>query len=308
MHLVSGHLSAAYASDCRQRAIEKLRTSAPDGFAVYQQIEDQAFFKSWITCDDAQFDLSTAVHESVHFITESRDAFPLVDGGEIKRSHEVSRFFAPSIIAKDFHASDFVATYLRPGRSSAATDFLYLLDELNAYTHDLHAAVDLKDLRSPEEDVDHRDGLAALMAFVAVYVQTAEDSAPATWTGLRKPEVARTVSVLWEGAESVMASSCGIPGFGSEDRTFLRQLCQTEAQSSLQAILGRAPVCPIACLQAKPDAEPMVEASIETPSNRKPAHHSPANMQAARIFLGRGRHTDVQWSDDLDRDQITTSP
>ena len=36
-------------------------------------------------CDDAQFDLSTAVHESTHFISSEIDAFPLVGGGAVER-------------------------------------------------------------------------------------------------------------------------------------------------------------------------------------------------------------------------------
>jgi hypothetical protein len=245
----AGH---ARVSDCRQSAIEKLRASAPDGFAVYQEINDKKFFLNWITCDDVQTGLATAVHESVHFITSENDAFPLVHGGEIKRPHEVSRFFAPSLIAGKFKPNDFVSTYLRPGSASSASDFLYLLDELNAYTHDLNAAVNLNALRRTDQDVDNRDGLAALMAFVALYAERAEESEPATWSGLHKPQVAKTVAELWGRAEKVMASSCGIPNFGTDDKTLIRQFCQARPQASLQTILGRAPVCPTECLKPTP--------------------------------------------------------
>jgi hypothetical protein len=238
--------------DCRQTAIDKLRASAPDGFTIYQQIKDKKFFMNWISCDDAQLGLATAVHESVHFITADSDAFPLVNGGEIKRPHEVSSFFAPSLIAGKFKASDFVTTYLRRGSASSATDFMYLLDELNAYTHDLNAAVDLNGLRSSDEQIDGRDGLAALMAFVALYAERAEESEPDTWRGLQKPQVAKTVSELWGRAERVMASSCNIPNFGTEDRAYIRQFCQAKPQASLQKILGRAPVCPTECLKPSP--------------------------------------------------------
>src|ERR1043165_5823037 len=109
--LAAGLASAAQAEDCRRGAIEKLRSASPDGFAVYQQIKDKTFFLSWINCDEADLGLSTAVHESVHHITAENDAFPLVGGGEIKRPHEVSGFFAPSLIAGKFKASTFVSTY-----------------------------------------------------------------------------------------------------------------------------------------------------------------------------------------------------
>ena len=260
MSLDAGSGSAALAGDCRAGAIERLHASAPEGFAIYQQIKDKKFFLGWIRCDEAELGLPTAVHESVHYITAETDAFPLVHGGQLKRPHEVSAFAAPALIAGKFEANDFVTTYLRRGSASSATDFLYLLDELNAYTHDLNTAINLIRSRRPVEEgvgqVDHRDGLAALMAFVALYAERAEASEPATWSGLQQPRVAKTVSALWERAEKVMASSCGIPNFGTEDKTLIRQSCQSGPSAALQKILGRAPVCPIACLKPAPVAAP----------------------------------------------------
>ncbi len=255
---VAAGLNSAAAGDCRPGAIERLRAAAPGGFAIYQAIEDKTFFLGWISCDEAELGLPTAVHESVHYIAAELDAFPLAHGGQVKRPHEASAFFAPQLIAAKFKANDFVATYLRPGSASSSTDFLYLLDELNAYTHDLDTAVNLSRWRGGVEagqgQVDHRDGLAALMAFVALYVERAEQSEPATWNGLRQPRVAKTVSELWGRAEQVMASSCGIPDFGTEDKTLIRQFCQSGPQAALQKILGRAPVCPAACLKSTPVA------------------------------------------------------
>jgi len=244
---------AGQPADCRQSSMVQLKNLAPEGFAVYTAISDKKFFLHWITCDDVTLGLSTAVHESVHHLTEDHDAFPLINREYLRRPHEVSKFFAPAVIAKKFDRGDgYVTTYLKAGGASAATDFLYLLDELNAYTHDLNAAVALSGLRPANEHVDHRDGLAALMAFVAIYVQTAEEGQPATWNGLQKPEVAKTVSTLWGQAEMVIASSCRVPDFGSRDQRFIRQFCGEKAQASLQKILGRAPVCPVDCLQSSP--------------------------------------------------------
>jgi hypothetical protein len=250
MPLDAGFNSAANAADCRPGAIERLRASAPEGFATYQAIKDKKFFLGWIACDEAELGLPSAVHESVHYIAAETDAFPLIHGGQLKRPHEVSAFAPPSIIAGKFKGNDFVTTYLRPGSASSASDFLYLLDELNAYTHDLNTAVNLSGaVEQGDGQVDHRDGLAALMAFTALYVERAEASEPATWHGLQQPRVAKTVSALWERAEKVMASSCGIPNFGTEDKALIRQTYQAGPSAALQKILGRAPVCPIACLK-----------------------------------------------------------
>jgi hypothetical protein len=271
--------SAAEAGDCRPGAIERLHAAAPEGFAIYQAIKDKTFFLGWISCDEVLLGLPTAVHESVHYITAELDAFPLVHGGQLKRPHEVSAFFAPSLIAGKFKANDFVTSYLRPGSASSSTDFLYLLDELNAYTHDLNTAVNLSRSPRPVEagdgQVDHRDGLAALMAFVALYAERAEASEPATWSGLLEPRVAKTVSELWGRAEKVMASSCGIPNFGTEDKSLIRQFCQSGPQAALQKILGRAPVCPTACLKSTPvaalESKPPVDTAPTGSLSRTPA-------------------------------------
>ena len=264
---VAASMSAAGASDCRPAAIERLRTAAPKGFAIYQKTKDKAFFLNWISCGEAGLGLPTAVHESVHYVTAETDAFPLLNGGQSKRPHEVSAFFAPAQIAARFKASDFVTTYLRPGAASSSGDFLYLLDELNAYTHDLNAAVALSRSHASAEEgdhVDHRDGLAALMAFVALYVERAAESEPATWRGLTEPRVARTMSELWGQAEKTMASSCGIPNFGTEDKALIRQFCQRGPQAALQKILGRAPVCPTACLAGTPVAAREIRPRVDT--------------------------------------------
>src|SRR3954451_5260566 len=179
MPVAAGMNSNAVAGDCRPQAIERLRALAPQGFAVYQAVKDKKFFLGWISCSEAQLGLPTAVHESAHYIAAETDAFPLTDGRRLKRPHEVSAFYAPSVIAAKFKPSDFVTTYLRPGSASSASDFLYLLDELNAYTHALATAVSLSRARGSAEQgdqVDHRDGLAALMAFVAMYIERAEQS------------------------------------------------------------------------------------------------------------------------------------
>jgi hypothetical protein len=281
--------SAAQAANCKPEAIGKLRAASPDGFAIYREIKDKNFFLTWITCDDGQLDLPTAVHESVHFLTTQKDAFPLVDGREISRPHEVSGFFAPQLIAARFKPGPFVSTYLRPGGASSATDFLYLLDELNAYTHDLNAAVDLRDMRLRDQHVDHRDGLAAAMAFVALYVQKAEESEPATWSGLQKPRAAKTVSALWSQAERVMTSSCGIPDFGSEDKGFIRQFCEGKAQSSLRKIIGRPPVCPTECLKPASSIEQASDEEVHMTTTGSVRRQVSGKRSTLRPFWSRGR-------------------
>ena len=241
----------AAAGECGPQAIDVLKAASSNGYAVFRAVKDRAFFRTWLDCDDAQYGLPTAVHESVHLITADGDAYPLVGGGAVKRPAEDGALFAPARIARQFRSSLFVDTYLRPKGATSAVDVRYLLDELNAYTHDLDTAVALAERRDPDVQRHHRDGLAALMSFVALYIETAEND-PSAWSALKRPGTAAAVTTLWTQAEHTLVASCRIPEFGDEDKIFLGKLCATRTQAALGRFLGRVPVCPKACLNTGP--------------------------------------------------------
>src|SRR5262245_4882327 len=239
--------SAALAArtDCQPQAIRDLERLSPQGHAVYAALRDKRHLLRFLTCADVVLGLPTGAHESVHLLTDEKDAYPLIDGTQIRRPPEGLRFYAPRDIAGKFDRRDmYVQTYLRRGAASSADDLRYLLDELNAYTHDLHSAVKLASLRRTDGEVGHRDGLAALMSFVMSYADTAERSVPATWEGLQRPEMKTLVQTLWTQAESALASSCGIARFGSEDRKHIAFLCDRSNGRALANLLGRAAACP----------------------------------------------------------------
>jgi hypothetical protein len=237
-------------SDCQPQALRDLQRLSPQGHAIYQAISDKRHFLRFLTCDDLVLGLATAVHESVHLLTSEKSAYPLIESGVAHRPSETLRFFPPREIAGRFDARDmYVQTYLKRGAASSSDDFRFLLDELNAYSHDLNSAVRLVSLRRAEHgEVGHRDGLAALMTFVMNYVDTARRSQPPTWESLQRPEVKQTVQTLWTQAETVLAASCSVPAFGRDDRKPVRFLCDPKNGEGLAALLGRAPVCPATCL------------------------------------------------------------
>jgi hypothetical protein len=236
-------------ADCHDRAIGDLQRLSARGYAVYEAMADKNQFLTWVACDDVQTELSTGVHESVHILTEQKDAYLLIDGSLVRRPHEVSRFFPPRDMAKALDGNDaYVQNYLGANGASSKGDFMYLLDELNAYSHDLNTAVALVPLQRRDRDVDHRDGLAALMMFVMRYVDTAQKAQPATWQGLQRPEPKKAIQSLWHQAEATLVSSCGLPAFGLHDRDYIAYLCEKKNASALGELLDRAPVCPADCL------------------------------------------------------------
>jgi hypothetical protein len=236
--------AVAARTDCQPQALRDLQRLAPQGHAVYQTISDKRHFLRFLTCDDVVLGLATAVHESVHLLTSEKEAYPLIGGGTALRPSETLRFFPPRDIGRKFSAGDmYVQTYLKRGAASSSDDFRFLLDELNAYSHDLATSARLVSLRRPEHgQVGHRDGLAALMTFVMSYVDTAREQVPATWANLQRPEVKETVRTLWTQAETALSASCVIPAFGQDDRRSLAFLADPRNGTGLAELIGRAPL------------------------------------------------------------------
>ena len=156
---------------------------------------------------------------------------------------------------------------------------MYLLDELNAYSHDLDAAVALVPLQRRDRVVDHRDGLAAVMTFVMRYVDTAKKTQPATWQGLQHAEPKKAIQALWSQAENTLASSCGLPAFGLRDRDYIAYLCEKKNASALADLLDRAPMCPRIAWRRR------------RPRRRRPTHRDkvgstpPRDGRQIRLFL-----------------------
>ena len=73
---------------CQPQALRDLQRLSPQGHAIYAAMSDKKQFLFFLTCDNVQLGLATAVHESVHMLTEQQDAYPLIGGGSVKRVHD----------------------------------------------------------------------------------------------------------------------------------------------------------------------------------------------------------------------------
>ncbi|WP_079212830.1 hypothetical protein [Brucella pituitosa] len=242
---------------CEASLLATLKKYVPEGFRIYKQLSDKSQFTTWFQCQDGVLDLATAVHESVHVLTEEQNVFPLVSGKTLARPLSASAFPPPKRIARELEAllgqkDIFLQTYLGYASDavSSADDFLYLLDELNAFGHDLNTATKLADHLSSSNasHVDHRDGLAALMAFVSLYTESIRKNNPETWHGPKGKEVWSVVRILWLQSEEILSRSCHIPNFGTRAHNYIRVFCNAENSAALSLILGRKPLCPDACL------------------------------------------------------------
>lgn len=256
-------LGAAERPKCADANLATLRRFVPEGFSIYQRLTDKNNFTFWFQCQDQQIDLTNAVHEGAHILTTEIQAYPLIDGRTVPLVGESRKLFRPGLVAPRFPAaSPFVANYLMPGQASSADHFGFLLDELNAYSHDLNAATKLRHLSRPDNGWLHRDGLAALMAFTAAYVERARLEDRETWAILRSGPVKQTVATLWSQAEHVMSASCRIPRYADEAPEYLKPVCAANIRHGLGHLLGRPPLCPVSCLKALADGPAQRAASI----------------------------------------------
>jgi len=248
---------AARTPDCAIRAINALRENVPEEFAIYQALADKAQFKVWLKCQDLQLDLSTAVHESVHTLTETEVAFPLISGQRLRRPQNEQAQLPPPAVLHEQLAAElgrddiFLTTYIERGSASSADDFVVLLDELNAFAHDLNTATRLYHLHPVSTlRVDHRDGLAAIMVFTQRYLDHLQENDRRGWATVRTPQFSEAISHIWHQAERVLTASCPIPDFGTDDQRYIELLCREKNGGALSAFLKAPALCPARCLEA----------------------------------------------------------
>lgn len=242
---------------CVTKAVAALKGFSPSAFDTYKRLNDPDFFASFIAgCADAgEFylsDVPSAVHESVHAVRATTESYHLVTS-ELLPVPSAPGYFPPHEIAdtllRDLKSSDdYFDTYIRPGGEPASSkdDFTYLLDELNAYTNDLQATMDLTALTPLE---NREAGVVAMMSFVAGYISFAQAHQAATFAHLGHDQTMRaTLVTLWAQADKVLARSCKYRAETAFDDTkYLDYLCDAGKTGAMAAVLGHSVRCPNEC-------------------------------------------------------------
>jgi hypothetical protein len=234
----------------RTELLSLLRASDPDGFAVFdrerhvgQKADTGKFvFDSFLDSgcadgSDAPSTLSTSVHETVHALRQPLHGYILI-GGAVLPDFSPGSLFAPSGLAGQFQAEDpFVQIYLVHGQASSADDFTYLLDELNAYAHDLHTSSLLDGKIPPNADGSYstpRDGTLALMSFVKAYADRAG-------AALNAEPYRTAVRTLWKQSSDSLLENCKHRNQMSEvGKRYLKFVCSSGA-------LERPAACSATC-------------------------------------------------------------
>jgi len=252
---------------CAAEALKILREHSPHGTRIYRATKDKKFFLWWIRCDDIPISLATSVHESVH----------VMSGHYLYRERS---YFLPDqtwtkVRYKDlFHRGELLEEFggrPRPGNiydenyllQTGNQDIVFILEEFNAYVHDLMVSRELSALIPEGTRVSSRDALANFMFYLKRYLKRAKLKHPKDWEAIAQdPEYTATIRLMWRQAEAELAKSCPVPQIGMRNQEILRDVYAPEDSEALLEVLGFAPALPKECVRPPADPRPEPEPPV----------------------------------------------
>lgn len=236
-------LAAASEPSCTDEAIRILKQNSSHGYRVYLDRKDRKFFSRFLDCDDIPNSLSTAVHESVHTMwRRSRyreHPYYLPDGTWAKV--EFRDLFHREELLQDLGGkarpnNSYDESYLA---STGNQDITMVLEELNAYIHDLIVTKDLAPLMPGTMQVSGRDGLATFMHYLKLYLHRAKVKHPRDWEEISGSQAyVATIRAMWSFAEKALREACPIPRIGIRDQVILGDVYAPESAGALEELLG----------------------------------------------------------------------
>ncbi len=225
-------ISASTEKECEDKAVELLKKYDKIGYQVYLTIKekDPDFFSFFLSCSSSPYNVTTAVHESVHNISGIPDddfysyQFYLPNGSyQTVKRHDL---FYRSEIAKYLKSSEkdnYYKTYLT-GRSGQQ-GVLLLLDEVNAYTFSAIGDTNVRHTMSENQFMSTRDGLATFMYYLQLYLYHARTEVPQDYKKIKQDKkYVKLIKTLWENAEMAMLYTSPYKNLGINDIPKLEQV------------------------------------------------------------------------------------
>lgn len=238
--LIASGAMAAEEKPCLKKAVALLRVD-PNGFAVYKASEPSGF-SFWLDCDEMNYDVSSAVHESVHILSQAPDPgryrFLLVGGDaiEVPWSRSPPRSSVVERLRRDERDS-YVETYLTGPSGEQGLEVV--LDELNAYTHGLVTEVALASRNEGTgRRTGARDGVAHFQLYLTLYLQVLGATDPALYNELSATH-GQAVATLWKQAERAMTDSLPYRSLGIDDRWYLFRAYHPDQLAELDKFVGK---------------------------------------------------------------------
>jgi hypothetical protein len=244
--LVPSVIRAAPAT-CLPEVLETLRQKDPNAIGVYTTVANPDRFSFWLDCSDALYAAPTAVHESTHTInfklsTYERSAFYLPGGAVMSVPRFHGKLFGRNEIIPDLATSElgiYYRTYLVG--DIGKQELPVLLDELNAYTHDLITGTALQALIPSYQHRSERDGLVVFMYYLELYLKRARVAHPQAWQLIAgNTEYRALLQKLWANAETALRAACPIEALGIDDAPYVKKVYSDELVSELTKVFESA--------------------------------------------------------------------
>jgi hypothetical protein len=193
------------------------------------------------------FAASSAVHESTHTInfthsSVERYAYYLPGGSIVTIPRRRGEFFGRNEIARDLTDAEHDAYYRAYIVGEGSNQELpVLFDEFNAYTHDLMTATALQSLIPSYQHRSERDGIAAFMYYLELYLKRARLSHYKAWQTIASDSEYRAlIQKLWANAETALRAACPIAALGINDAPYLKKAYSDELLGELTKIFEAA--------------------------------------------------------------------
>jgi hypothetical protein len=245
--LVTPSPTKAAVAPCLPNVLDVLSQKDPNGTGVYTTLANPDKFSFWLDCSDANFAAPSAVHESTHLInfkhsTFARASYYLPGGTFMSVPRHRGEFFPRNEINLSLATSElgiYFRTYLT-GEGSKQ-ELPVLLDELNAYTHDLMTGTALQSLIPSNQHVSERDGLAVFMYYLELYLKRARLAHPKAWQIISTDaEYRALLKALWANAETALRAACPFEALGIDDAPYLKKVYSEELLGELTKIFEAA--------------------------------------------------------------------
>jgi hypothetical protein len=227
---------------CINKSLAYIARYSPTGLGVYKKMKNKEDFEIWFDCNDTDptmmiVFMTTAIHESVHFLTDTLGAYPLIGGGQVPMFDD-QKLPPPHKVNHLFPKDDsLVEIYLTDGEETASSSdhFSFLLNEMNAYAFDLKSVIEFipfaPNMKNHENSF--REGTAAMMAFTAAYLNSLKNTSH--WSHIMKNK--SIITTLWNQSEKVYNDSCKFKFLGGSEKHFIKVLLAH--QEGINMVLGR---------------------------------------------------------------------
>lgn len=233
---------------CHDSYLSFLKEKSEEGYRVYDIRKDIpghiSFFFFWIKCDKNSkiLEIATAVHETVHKLTDDFDAYPQINGTMLKRIPETEKMMPIYKIRskiRPYVADMIYETYLtkKSNTTDSASDMTLFFDEFNAFTYDVYV---VSQLSKKNLNYSARDGLPMFMVAFIEYIKHVKKFEPNTWKLLNQENSKNLIQTLWNQAVMVFNIACKYP-HGLDDIKAIKYLQNRNNVMILKDILNESP-------------------------------------------------------------------